>query len=187
MVTRDAEGNLLNRQRTPEEMERLRQLVREAIGFSGDRGDSISVVNSAFLAPEPVADLPEPPMWEQAWFWDIVKQVGGVLLVLILIFAVLRPTLKRLTATHVESAGDATALANTSDTGAPQVQGPLGADAQVQMNPDGTPLLGSDGEPVQLPGGGKYENIMDAARQLVDEDPKRVAQLVKSWIGEEAA
>ena len=48
-------------------------------------------------------------------------------------------------------------------------------------------LLGSDGEPVRLPGGGRYENIMDAARQLVDEDPKRVAQLVKNWMGEEAA
>ena len=43
------------------------------------------------------------------------------------------------------------------------------------------------GEPISLPGGGKYENIMDAARQLVDEDPKRVAQLVKTWMNEEAA
>ena len=49
------------------------------------------------------------------------------------------------------------------------------------------PKLGSDGEPISLPGGGKYENIMDAARQLVDEDPKRVAQLVKTWVNEEAA
>ena len=48
-------------------------------------------------------------------------------------------------------------------------------------------LLNADGEPIQLPGGGKYENIMDAARQLVDEDPKRVAQLVKTWVGEDAA
>ena len=48
-------------------------------------------------------------------------------------------------------------------------------------------LLGSDGGPIQLPGGGRYENIMDAARQLVDEDPKRVAQLVKTWMNEEAA
>jgi flagellar M-ring protein FliF len=48
-------------------------------------------------------------------------------------------------------------------------------------------LLGSDGQPLQLPGGARYENIMDAARQLVDEDPKRVAQLVKTWMSEEAA
>ena len=48
-------------------------------------------------------------------------------------------------------------------------------------------LLGSQGEALSLPGGAKYENIMDAARQLVDEDPKRVAQLVKTWVNEEAA
>ena len=45
-----------------------------------------------------------------------------------------------------------------------------------------TPLLDAAGEPVRLPGGGKYENVMDAARQMVDEDPKRVAQLVKTWV-----
>ena len=48
-------------------------------------------------------------------------------------------------------------------------------------------MLGGEGEPLSLPGGAKYENIMDAARQLVDEDPKRVAQLVKTWVNEEAA
>jgi flagellar M-ring protein FliF len=177
----DAEGNLTARERTPEEIERLTTLVREAIGFDAQRGDSVRVMNSSFLSPEPIADLPAAPVWEQGWFLDIVKQVGGLLLVLILIFVVLRPTMKRLTATQAELAG-----AGASDSGAARIEGPLGQ-AGGGAGGEESLLLGADGEPIQLPGGGKYENIMDAARQLVDEDPKRVAQLVKTWVNEAAA
>ena len=180
VTTVAADGAVNARERTPEEIERLTELVREAVGFDARRGDSVRVMNSSFLAPEPVADLPEIPIWEQGWFLDIVKQVGGLLLVLVLIFVVLRPTMKRLTATHAELAGDM-----VGPDGA-RIEGPLGQGA-AEGEGEESLLLGSDGEPIQLPGGGKYENIMDAARQLVDEDPKRVAQLVKTWVGEDAA
>lgn len=174
-----ADGTVSVRERTPEEIERLTQLVREAIGFDARRGDSVHVMNGSFLAPEPVADLPETPIWEQGWFVDIVKSVGGMLLVVLLIFMVIRPTMKRLTATHAELAGEVGA------GGEARVEGPLGAGGE--SHGEEHLLLGSDGEPIQLPGGGRYENIMEAARQLVDDDPKRVAQLVKTWMKEEAA
>ncbi len=182
IATVAADGAVTTRERTPEEIERLTDLVREAVGFDVRRGDSVRVMNSSFLVPEPVADLPEVPLWEQGWFLDIVKQVGGLLLVVLLIFMVLRPAIKRLTATHAEVAG-MPAMAGAGG-GAASVEGPLrdGADGDGEDM-----LLGSDGEPIRLPGGGKYENIMDAARQLVEEDPKRVAQLVKTWVKEEAA
>jgi flagellar M-ring protein FliF len=183
IATVGPDGNVATRERTPEEIERLTDLVREAIGFDARRGDSVRVMNSSFLAPEPIADLPEAPIWEQGWFLDIIKQVGGLILVLLLIFVVLRPTMKRLTATHAELAGEAA----EGDTAGARVEGPLGPDGRPLPAGDESLLLGSDGEPIQLPGGGRYENIMDAARQLVDEDPKRVAQLVKTWMGEEAA
>lgn len=177
----DAEGNTTMRERTPEEIERLSGLVRDAIGFDARRGDSVRVMNSSFLSPEPIADLPETPIWQQGWFLDVIKQAGGLLLVLLLIFMVLKPTMKRLTATHAELAAEGAAAGATGDAGQARVEGPLGESGDESL------LLGSDGEPIRLPGGGKYENIMDAARQLVDEDPKRVAQLVKTWVGEEAA
>jgi flagellar M-ring protein FliF len=176
-----ADGEVSVRERTPEEIERLTELVREAIGFDARRGDSVRVMNSSFLSPEPVADLPETPIWEQGWFLDVIKQVGGLLLVLVLIFFVLKPTMKRLTSSHT------TALAAAAEgaEGAARVDGPLSAENAGKQQE--SLLLDSKGEPVSLPGAGKYENIMDAARQLVDEDPKRVAQLVKTWVSEDAA
>lgn len=183
ILTAAADGTVTHRERTPEEMARLTQLVQKAIGYDARRGDSVEVINSAFLAPDPVEDLPAPAIWEEAWFWDVVKQVGGVALVLLLIFGVLKPTMKRLTASHAELAGE-----GAGGEGA-TVSGPLGPDGQPLAAGEGgeSLLLGNDGQPIKLPGGGEYENIMDAARTLVDEDPKRVAQLVKLWIAEDAA
>lgn len=180
IATVGADGTVGVRERTPEEIERLTELVREAVGFDARRGDSVRVMNSSFLNPEPVADLPAVPIWEQGWFIDIVKQVGGLLMVLILIFFVLKPTMRRLTASHAELAGGG------DDAERARVEGPL-ASADGTAGDGQDLLLGSDGQPLQLPGGARYENIMDAARQLVDEDPKRVAQLVKTWMNEEAA
>ena len=180
IATVGADGTVGVRERTPEEIERLTELVREAVGFDARRGDSVRVMNSSFLNPEPVADLPAVPIWEQGWFIDIVKQVGGLLMVLILIFFVLKPTMRRLTASHAELAGGG------DDPERARVEGPL-ASADGTAGDGQDLLLGSDGQPLQLPSGARYENIMDAARQLVDEDPKRVAQLVKTWMNEEAA
>lgn len=174
-VSLDADGNLVRLERTPEEIERLTQLVNEAVGFDAVRGDSVKVLNSSFLAPEPIADLPEQPIWEQAWLWDIIKQVGGILIVILLIFMVLRPAMKRLTSTEVPVLAGAGA------------DGGAGANAALPAGEGGGEqqsfMLGTDasGAPVRLPGPGNYESILEAARKLVDEDPKRVAQLVKSW------
>lgn len=170
------EGAVLRRERTPEELERITQLVREAIGFDVRRGDSVKVINSSFLPPEPMEPPPAPPMWEEAWFWDVLKQVGGVLVAVLIIFGVLRPTMKRLM--H-QSGGElpAGAVAGAGGT----------ADGAAGQHPVGEGLLSNDGTPVRLPGPGGYENVLDAARNMVDSDPKRVAQLVKTWIGEDAA
>lgn len=175
-----ADGAVTHRERTPEELERISQLVREAIGFSAQRGDSVKVINSRFMTPAPVESLPEPAMWEQTWFWDVVKQAGGVLVALVLVLGVLRPTLKRLT----QPAGTALATAGGSAGGATAggdlARGAEGGEGEELM-------LGSNGEPVKLPGHHGYENVMDAARNMVNDDPKRVAQLVKTWIAEDAA
>lgn len=181
-----ADGNKERRERTPEEIERITQLVHEAIGFDVRRGDSVRVVNSSFLDPEPIEALPEPALWEQAWFLDLLKQVGGVAVVLLLIFGVLRPTLARLTGSPGTELAVAEGGADVAGADGATVTGPLGADGMPTGDSGEQPLkLGVDEERVKLPDGGGYENIMMAARDLVGEDPKRVAQLVKNWIEED--
>lgn len=164
------DGTVTRVERTPEEISRITRLVKEAIGFNTQRGDSVEVINSAFMLPAPIEPLPELAIWEEPWVWDAAKQAGGVILVLILIFFVLRPTMKKLTAPPViqqissaEGAGD-------------DAQGAVGSAGSLD-SPDGA---------MRLPGPEKYENTLDAARQMVQDDPKRVAQVVRSWVAEDA-
>ncbi len=164
VVTTNDAGDTVRQERTPEEISRITQLVKEAIGFNAQRGDSVRVINQAFLAPPPPEPLPEVPIYEEAWVWDVAKAVGGTLLVLILIFVVLRPTMKKLTAAPMI------------------VHAPGGAGIPGGV---GAGELDSSGEPVRLPVKGKYEDTLDAARQMVHEDPKRVAQVVRSWVAED--
>jgi flagellar M-ring protein FliF len=177
-VQPNEEGEPVRIPRTREEISRIETLVREAIGYDARRGDSVQVVNAAFQDPEPVADLPEPPVWEQSWFWDVLRQAGGVLLVLLLIFGVLRPTLKRLTAPAVVGSDAGEAAGVPEAVPEEGLEGHLDADQAAAALPPG--------ERVRLPGPGSYESTLDAARQLVRDDPKRVAQVVRRWIAEEA-
>lgn len=183
-VTADAEGNVSQMPRTPEELTRIETLVREAIGFDDRRGDSVQIVNAAFMPPTPIEALPEPPLWEQAWFWDIVRQVGGVLLVLLLIFGVLRPTMKRLTSPAVvEGEGG---VAGAGAEGGPEAVPEEGLEAALGQDDEAAALAAlPPGEKIKLPGPGKYEDTLEAARQLVRDDPLRVAQVVRRWIVEE--
>jgi len=170
-ISLDPEGVQARSERTPEEINRITQLVKEAIGFSAARGDSVRVINASFMAPVEMEPLPELPIWEQTWVWDLAKQIGGVLLVLILIFFVLRPTMQRLTSPPV--------IVKSGEEGDAGEDGLGGGEGVAGALPAGAPGY-------QLPGPDSYQETLDATRQMVSEDPKRVAQVVRSWIAEDA-
>lgn len=135
-----------------EEIKKIKTLVADAIGINPERGDSLNVVNSNFVKPDPIEAMPETPFWKSDSFWSIVKQVLSASFVLILLFGVLKPLFKNLaTARAVEEAEQpANALA---------YQG------------QGLPPNASD-----------YESQLYLLRQVVDKEPKRVAQVVKTWV-----
>ncbi|MCG8016416.1 MAG: flagellar M-ring protein FliF [Candidatus Thiodiazotropha sp. 'RUGA'] len=166
-------------ERTAEEITRISNLVKEAVGFDIQRGDRVQVISEAFYIPQPMEPLPEVPMWEQSWFWDLIRQVGGALLFLLLVFGVLKPTMTRLTKQVVTahmSESMATAGAVAGEGGMAEMPG--GAGGEMGM-------LSEDDESLQLPGPRSYEKTLDAARNMIQEDPKRVAQVVKKWIAED--
>jgi len=181
----DESGAVKQIRRTPEEITRITNLVKEAVGFNPQRGDSVRVINESFYVPQAPEPLPEPAFWEETWFWDLVRQGGGALLVLLLIFGVLKPTMTRLTrSASLESealeGGEGVARVGTAvaAAGGQGVAGEL--DAQEAQR------LGLDlDEAMQLPGPMSYEKTIDAARAMIEDDPKRVAQVVKKWIAED--
>lgn len=66
------------------------------------RGDEVVLTNAAFRAPDALEALPAEPLWEQAWFIDLMKQLAAALVVLFILFGVLRPTMRGLVAKEEE-------------------------------------------------------------------------------------
>jgi flagellar M-ring protein FliF len=151
-----------------EDLARFTRLVQDAVGFDASRGDSVTVINVPFAADrgEEIADI---AFYQQPWFWDIVKQVLGVVFILVLVFGVLRPVLNNITGGGKQAAPD-------SDM---ELGGMMGLDGELAN--DRVSLGGPTSILLPSPSEG-YEAQLNAIKGLVAEDPGRVAQVVKDWI-----
>ena len=99
--TVDAAGKVTQTPLSPQELDQINSLAREAMGFSKDRGDSLNVVNAAFTEGELVKTA-EVPMWKQPDNINMVKDAARYTLfaavALYLFFGVLRPLFKQASA-----------------------------------------------------------------------------------------
>jgi len=154
---------------TEEELAQLTTLVKDAVGFNEERGDRVSVMNNVF---SPIEVLPEVtiPLWQQPWVLDLAKQLLAGLFVLFLALGVLRPVLKNIANGNSNNRQLALAAAqggyNGLDSGGEAALA-APAEAVIVNKPDG------------------YEAQLRAVKGIVAEDPSRVAQVVKQWIGED--
>ncbi|MDX2424859.1 MAG: flagellar basal-body MS-ring/collar protein FliF [Cycloclasticus sp.] len=170
-----AEGVATSEAYTVDDLAKFTNLVKEAIGFNELRGDSVTVTNLAFKLPEVLAPLPEIPLWEQPWVLNLAKQAVGGIFALLLIFVVLKPTIKSLLAKPVTSVLP-TALQGVM----------VGEDGQpkAQSGEGGQYALEADEELMRLEAPKSYEQRLVMAQKIAGEDPKRVAQVMKTWIQE---
>jgi flagellar M-ring protein FliF len=158
------------------ELDRLRILVQDAVGFSPQRGDSVNVINSPFAAPEPFVEPADTPLWQQDWLWDIVKQVLAALFVLLLVFGLLRPILKNLAAARPE---DESPRLGSSGKVAAELEGLESADVA-----DDRVTFGGTQEDFLPTPNESFEYQINTIRSMVAEDPARVAQAVRQWVAE---
>ncbi|WP_445941028.1 flagellar basal-body MS-ring/collar protein FliF [Pseudomonas sp.] len=153
-----------------DDLARFTRLVQDSVGFDATRGDSVSVINTPFSA-ELGEEMIDIPFYTQPWFWDVVKQVLGVLFILILVFGVLRPVLNNIT-----NGGKGQGDGRDGDVELGEM-GALGGD----LAEDRVSLGGPQSILLPSPSEG-YDAQLNAIKSLVAEDPGRVAQVVKEWI-----
>jgi len=160
--------------RSPEEILRITELVKKAIGFDLKRGDTVNVVNESFTVPETPEQLPETPIWERPWIWDVAKQALAGLLLIFIVFGVLKPALK--------SFGKSIAPSIALPPGEEGKDGRISGASGVQAD---KVTLGSGGAvQIEAPPS-QHDMNMLTAQQLVKDDPKLVAQVVKNWVSNE--
>lgn len=154
-----------------EDIERITALVRDVVGYSEARGDSVTVINNRF-APVVFDEIESLPFWQQDWLISGLKQTLGFLLVGLLVLGVLRPVLRNLSG----SSGSGKDLAKAA------AQGEY---ADLDINGDKVTLSGGDNMMLPGPTDG-YERQLNAIKGLIAQDPGRVAQVVKQWISDDA-
>jgi flagellar M-ring protein FliF len=143
-------------------------LVRETIGFSQDRGDSVNLMNAPF-AQEKIT-VSELPIWKQPEMQDLARSfawpLGTLLFAVLVLLGVIKPALK--------------ALAR-----APQNKRSNQLNAMV-ADPNERALLPSPGRSDDPQAPTASELALEDARKLTRDNPAAVASIVKTWINGEA-
>ncbi len=173
-------------------LEDLTRLVKEAVGFDAQRGDTVHVVNASFRGAEEAVEPGNVPVWREAWFLDALKIGAGALALLALLLGVFRPVLRTL-ATLGELPAPA---AGESPDGTKQqaLEGPESAQGDAAGLPapdqalaeDRVSLSSDQASLAQLTGPPPYEQDLAQVQALASEDPRLAARIVKDWVAEHA-
>jgi len=162
-----ADGKVTKVPLDAQELARVTQLVKDAVGFDASRGDSVSVVNASLDSTTAAAtdggnSFQTPPLWQSPFAWSLLRIVAGLVVVLVLVLSVLRPLVKTL-ATSLRFAPAAPQTLSAAEGGTPSL--PAGHREIVSTV--------------------SHEQQLAQARTLVTQDPKRVAQVVRGWVGQD--
>ncbi|TAK76397.1 MAG: flagellar basal body M-ring protein FliF [Aquabacterium sp.] len=159
----DAKGKTSTVPLSQEELDKLTTLVREAVGYSEGRGDSVKVINAPFKVEKIEAE--DIPFWKNADLRDGLRSLAVpatlLVLALIVVFGAIRPALK------------------AAEKARPERLEAVVDDAEALPDGEGLPALAA-------PANNVVAQRLEAARQLAKENPVAVANIVRGWVSKEA-
>ena len=157
----DTKGKTTTKPFTPAEQAQLDSLVKNAMGFNAQRGDSLNLLNSAFNnVPDTI--VPEVPIWKQpemiSMAKDGLKYTLLVIAALYLFFGIIRPAFKNL---------------------AESLNKPPTAE-EIEENNHRKKEKNKEFEAKESEV--SYESSLQAAKQIAQQSPKIVASVVQEWV-----
>jgi flagellar M-ring protein FliF len=150
----DKDGKVTTKPLTAQEMAQINDLVKDAMGFSAQRGDAVNVVNTSFSVAEELSI----PLWKDqeviSLGKELLRNLVIVVIALLLFFKVFLPTLKEIfAALPPPRAKEVEDAAETSEH----------REAARAQN--------------------AYEDNLRTAKELAKSEPRIVASVVREWIG----
>jgi len=178
--TIDATGKIIMKPLTDAERAQITDLVREAMGFNKDRGDSLNVVNTQFS----IDTEPEVPLWKQPEMIELAKEVGRYILIgavlLYLYFGMLRPLIRKISGREEREAKE------RADAEAAAAAAAAEAEAETMFDPDDPDaIVELSGEPEEIDERAAYKANLESSKQWAKKDPKLVAAIIKTWVNDE--
>ncbi|MBA5639748.1 flagellar M-ring protein FliF [Duganella sp. LX20W] len=168
----DKNGKVTVKPYTPEEMAKINDLVKQAMGYNQDRGDAVSVANSPFDGVDRPAEA-ALDWWRDPANLPMAKELAKFLitaLILLYIFLrivrpMMRPVFKKI-----------------DEINAPEPE-PEPEPEPVVEEPD--PVLIAEEELRQMEENTarSYRDNLAMAKKLAADDPRIVANIIKAWVG----
>ena len=166
-----------------QQIEQMTALIRETIGFSKERGDSVNLMNTPFLVQ--VDNVVEVPLWKRPELLDLARSfawpLGLALIGMIVLFGMVRPGIRAIRiAAPPPAPADAPALAAPGRS----------LDALLSEEPQRPALASPEKEASALPAPSQTvpeQARLEGARQMARQNPIAVANIVKSWVNGDAA
>jgi flagellar M-ring protein FliF len=155
---------------SPAEVAQINDLVKEAMGFSKERGDTLNVTNAPFDGVDKPAEAPAAlAWWRDPEIQLMARDVGKYLLVAIVLaflyFRVLRPMMRPVFRKFDQIVEVPPEPARPS---AAQLE--QGAELEQQAAVQSQQVNG-------------YRENLIMAKKLAQDDPRVVANVVKAWVG----
>ncbi len=142
-----------------DELEKIRDLVKQAVGYSADRGDTLSVVNGLFNEQGET----DPPFWKNPEYRELAMDMIKYLVFAFILFMawriVVNPIIQGL------------------------IQAKANADARVErQKEDKAREQAAEQRAAEM---NRYEDNLNTARAMAHSDPRAVAMVLRSWLTKE--
>lgn len=138
-----------------DQIAKITELVKASIGYDQAKGDKVTVVNSSFNQVKQDIVMPIQHIWDQAWFWDVLKRTVAILFGFTFLLVIYRK------------------LSNYMGIiPQPKVKEPL---KQLEELPAGeAPVVQN-----------QKADRLNQLKELATTDPDRVASIIKNWVGKQ--
>ncbi len=162
--------------RSAEDMEQLGKLVRSAIGFDAERGDTVEIVNMPFVQVE-APEVGEAPLLDlvKGDYFKIAEMAALSIVGVLIVLLVLRPL-----ATYTLNPPPLPAAEDQAQAALP---GPAGAVAQLPGGADAEEEDSIDFDRIE---GKVKESSLKKIGEIVDSHPDEALTIIRNWLYQEA-
>ena len=168
----DKDGKVTIKAYTPEEMAKINDLVKQAMGYNQDRGDAVSVANSPFDGVDRPFEAPldwwrDPANLPMAK--DLAKFLITALILLYIVLRIVRPMMRPV-------------FKKIDEINTPEPE-PEVPEEVIEEGPDEALIAEEELRKMEETTVRSYRENLAMAKKLAVEDPRIVANIIKEWIG----
>lgn len=142
-----------------DELDNIRSLVMQAVGYSAERGDTISVVNSRFSEPEDRSI----PFWKNSSYIEAAMTLFKYLVIAILFFVFWRVVINPIIQGLIQARSQAQTLRLEAEENIERQKAAKERAAEIN----------------------RYEDNIGTARIMAEKDPRAVAMVLRAWMNKE--